>query len=179
MSKIDYFKQEFKQTSQKAIFGLCDDIKNQPAYIDNDIANKDKKWLGEVHNSTNTAVSFHPIDNCIDIFREDKEMSQRCDGILSYHDLKNIIFVELKDRKIKDDEWREKAEGQIKESIEYFFQNYKKDKFNKIAAWICNRQLAQQNYYTQIKKFKEEMGMVLYICSKINVPLYKKHKEKP
>lgn len=63
MRGIDFFLVEKTSHSSKDVFGLCDDNDEKPAYIDEDVANKDSKWIGVVHNTSRKKVEFYPIDH--------------------------------------------------------------------------------------------------------------------
>ena len=113
---INFFIEESKTHSNKNVFGLCDDDNSQPAYIDEDIANKNGKWIAQVINDSLKEIDFYPVDHCVEIKRADNTGAQRCEGILSYLD-NNIIFTELKDRRA---EWLTKAMEQIIETMSFF-----------------------------------------------------------
>ena len=98
---IDFFNNQCQQVSSEKIFGLCDEGGTQkPAYID---VNNQDKWIAEIENKEQKEVYFITIDICIEIWRDDdpKKMEKRCDGMLGY-DGNNLIFVELKDRKLRN-----------------------------------------------------------------------------
>ena len=171
--RIDFFKEEHKTHSNKEVFGLCDDDNDLPAHIDEDLGNKESKWIGEVHNDLKRMIAFYPVDHCVEIKRADGKMAERCEGFLLY--LENrIIFAELKNRQLFPEVWRKKAEEQILVTMRYFFDNYDKDSY-KIKAWICNKQLTNQNYFQQILDFKDKTkaefgkGYVLCIQKSINL----------
>lgn len=178
MPRIDFFEDGNKQITQKEVFGLRDDKKNQPAYIDEDLSNKEK-WLGTVYNDNGKVVAFYPVDNCIEMKRKEdpNNYASRCEGILRY-EVNNLIFTELKDRNLdKAQIWRKQAKSQILETLRYFFDNYDKNSF-KIKAWICNKkQLVNADYSIQIQHFKrcteEEFGIAnginLYIQREIHI----------
>ena len=174
MSRIDFFEEQNKQTSNKKEFGLRDDRENQPAYIDDILTNKDK-WFGTIKNDKEKLVAFHPVDHCVKLTRKDGTDASRCEGILHF-DNNKLIFTELKDQDVISN-WRKEAEEQIKETLHFFLNNYNKNDFQ-IKAWICNkRQLTYQNFHTQIKAFKEETketfklrhGIVLEINREIHI----------
>ena len=173
MSIVNFFVEECKTQSDKIIFGLCDDEDNKPAYIDDDESNKYLKWIGKVYNDSEKMVDFYPVDNCVDMRKHNGEMDERCEGFLSYSG-NNIIFTELKNRKIIPEGWRKKAEEQIMVTIKSFFDNYDKNSY-KVKAWICNKQLTNQNYYQQINEFRDKTkkdfgkSCVLYIQNSIYI----------
>jgi len=111
---IDFFNNRCQQATSEKIFGLCDEEGTQkPAYID--ISNQDN-WIAEIENEDQKEVYFIAIDNCIEIWRDDDptKMEKRCDGMLGY-DGNNLIFVELKDRKLKN---------AVMESVKDIFKEY-------------------------------------------------------
>jgi len=167
MPVIDYFKPENGQSTNEKLFGLCDDCNQQPAFIDT--VNRDN-WLGEIRNEQTIEVVFYPIDHCVKVFREDGATAQCCEGVLRYSDPQNIIFVELKNRKCKPDYWLKEAIGQIKETLAYFFKYNDRKEFAKVRAWIANKQLTNQNYWQQIKQFRADTGLVLYIQKSLSLP---------
>lgn len=175
MSRIDFFEEKNRQTTNEKEFGLCDDGNEKTAYIDVDLSNKNLKWCGIVKNDGEKEISFYPVDNCVDIIKEDGKMASRCDGILRYENA-NLIFTEIKDRKANSDSWRNKGAEQIVTTLKYFFENYEKDAF-KIEAWICNRQITFQSYLGKIKSFAKktkeifgfENGIVLTIQREIKI----------
>lgn len=171
--RIDFFNKEHKTHSNKEVFGLCDDDNDLPAYIDEDLGNKDSKWIGMAHNALKREIAFYPVDHCVEIKKADGKMAERCEGFLLY--LENrIIFVELKNRRLSSEAWRKKAEEQILVTIRYFVDNYDRNTYS-IKAWICNKQLANNNYFQQILEFKDKTktefgkGYVLYIQKTINL----------
>ncbi|MBO7134647.1 MAG: hypothetical protein J6W06_10900 [Bacteroidales bacterium] len=171
MRRIDFFEKKNRAYSNKKVFGLCDDDNQLPAYIDEDLANKDSKWIGVVDNGLEKNVYFYPVDHCVELERPDKSDAQKCEGILNYDD-NNIIFTELKNR---DSSWITKATNQIIETMSFFFDNYDSQSY-KTKAWICNKQLTNQNYYQQINDFKEQTkrifggnGYILYISKVFSV----------
>lgn len=173
MRRIEFFIEEKKSHSNENIFGLCDDEDNLPAYIDEDVTNKESKWIGVVRNASRKEVEFYPVDNCVKIRRDDGKMEERCEGIMSLPD-NRLVFVELKDRS-PSAAFRKKAEEQLLITMHYFFNNYDRDSYQ-IKVWICNKQLTNQNYFKQINDFKENTkqkfggrGFVLYISKSIDV----------
>jgi hypothetical protein len=168
--QIDFFKEEHKTHSNKELFGLCDDDNDLPAYIDEDLGNKDSKWIALVNNDSHKEVDFYPIDHCIELKRPDGNDAQKCEGIVCYGD-SYIIFTELKN---KNSSWLSKAMDQIIETMSFFFNDYDSRSY-RIKAWICNKQLTNQNYFQQINEFKDRTktefgkGYVLCIQKSINL----------
>ncbi len=78
---INFSQAKCQGTTDKKLFGLCDDPlpSKNPAYIDE----KDgSKWIAVVVNEDRHKVIFTAIDHCIEIKREDGKMAKRCDGVL-------------------------------------------------------------------------------------------------
>jgi hypothetical protein len=93
--EIDFFNSQCQSVSNNKRFGLCDEQDNkEPAYLDE---RNGAKWIAVVENEELKKIHFIAIDNCIDIWRDEKkkEMDKRCDGMLWYET--SIVFVELKE----------------------------------------------------------------------------------
>lgn len=83
---IDFFVQGQKSTSDKVLFGICDDTTDgakMPAYI-NDL--EPNKWIAEVHNQSKKNIDFFAIDHCIKWSLPNGNMAKACDGILAYNE---------------------------------------------------------------------------------------------
>lgn len=169
---IDFFREESKTHSNKSVFGICDDDNTLPAYLDEDLSNKDSKWIGVINNESQKEIDFYPVDHCVVLKRKDGSDAQRCEGILR-HNNTNIVFTELKNR---DASWLSKAMEQVIETMSFFFDNYDSQSYQ-TKVWICNKQLTNQNYFQQIAEFKEmtkvfchkNRGFVLYIRKSIDL----------
>lgn len=157
---IDFFKRVCKFTSNKNEFGLCDDPSPSanPAYIDEVDASK---WIGEVKNLEEKQFDFYAIDHCIDLLKPNGKMDSRCDGLL-HHD-NSLIFVELKQRKIKGSEWIKDGRKQLKITIDHFKTNHDIKSFEKVVAYVCNRYKPKVNmgHSVQLQMFKDETGFIL------------------
>ena len=169
---VNFFGEESKTHSNKSVFGICDDDNTLPAYLDEDLSNKDSKWIGVINNESQKEIDFYPVDHCVVLKRKDGSDAQRCEGILR-HNNTNIVFTELKNR---DASWLSKAMEQVIETMSFFFDNYDSQSYQ-TKAWICNKQLTNQNYFQQIAEFKEmtkvfchkNRGFVLYIRKSIDL----------
>jgi len=168
---VNFFGEENKTHSNKRVFGICDDDNTLPAYLDEDLSNKDSKWIGVINNESQKEIDFYPVDHCVVLKRKDGSDAQRCEGILRHNN--NIVFTELKNR---DASWLSKAMEQVIETMSFFFDNYDSQSYQ-TEAWICNKQLTNQNYFQQIAEFKEmtkvfchkNRGFVLYIRKSIDL----------
>ena len=165
--QVDFFKRKFIDKTDAMEFGLCDDSTDgdtKPAYLD---VEDREKWIAIVKNEPQYEVEFYPIDGCISWKRADGTMSGKCDGMLSFDDKKNIIFVELKGRNLKGD-WRAHGKSQLIETLEKFFSIYKMSDFQCVEAYICNkRQLLNQRYAVLEQNFKDETGVTLRVKREI------------
>ena len=65
-----------------------------------------------------------------------------------------------KDRKIKNSDWLSKAKGQIITTLQYFVKSYDLSSYV-IRAWICNKQITNQNCFLQINSFRDETKKLL------------------
>jgi len=91
---VNFYETNCRSTTNKRLFGLCDNEDNSPAFID--FVNK-SQWNALVINSAPPQeIIFVAIDNCIEIRRKNGEMDNRCDCLLTYPE--NIIFIELKNK---------------------------------------------------------------------------------
>ncbi|MCT4602637.1 MAG: hypothetical protein N4A59_07040 [Marinifilum sp.] len=163
---VDFFISGCKSTTTKDQFGLCDDPPpaNNPAYIDEDSS---EKWIAEVKNAGEILVNFHAIDNCIEILRPDGSMESRCDCMLHFNN--SLIFAELKDRGYRG--WIAKGSKQISNIIRIFKENYNVNEYDKIEAYICNKQrpLARTGTNTTVQKFRDETGITLKLDRNIKL----------
>jgi hypothetical protein len=163
---IDFFNSCCRTSSNNRQFGLCDDPTpaNRPAYIDE--SNNDK-WIAEVENITVKTVEFYAIDNCVEILRDDQTQESRCDGML--HCENSIIFVELKDRNYGG--WVAKGREQITTTFNVFKSNYDISRFQKIEAYVCNKQKprAITSCMIEKQKFKDDTGLCLNVHRQIVV----------
>ncbi len=161
--KVDFFIPACQTLNISApVFGLSDPQDGGPAYVD--LVNSDI-WVAEVDNRSDQPLNFTAVDNCIDIFREDGQMDNRCDGILTGGDY--IIFVELKDQR---GEWIQHAvENQLKTTIRYFKENYDIARYKKRFAYACNRRHPQFQYshMSMMEQFRHDTGVRLCIVNKI------------
>ena len=170
--EIDFFNSQCKSVSNKKLFGLCDEQDNkEPAYLDEQ---NGAKWIAVVENEELKKIHFIAIDNCIDIWRDEKkkEMDKRCDGMLWYET--SIVFVELKDRVSKKDKnaWVEDGEKQLKRTIEYFEKTEQSNKFTEKRAYIANKAhpIFKESQLQRMKSFKQETGYTLRIENRIKIP---------
>ncbi|MDP2722055.1 MAG: hypothetical protein Q8O72_04810 [Bacteroidales bacterium] len=165
---IDFFKEGCKTTSGKSIFGLCDDLPpaSNPAYIDE---NNSNIWIAKVHNPTKKPIDFYAIDHCVKLLRADGKQAKSCDGVLKYKD--NLIFVELKSRKMKGGVWLTDGATQIKATVFKFKENYDINTFGNVKAYVCNslKPYANQGHSSKIQMFKDETGLILRVQQKIEV----------
>ncbi len=164
---VDFFIPGCKSTTTKDKFGLCDDpppAKN-PAYINE---NTPGKWIAEVENNSEIPVDFHAIDNCIKLLRPNGEPESRCDCMLHYKN--SLLFVELKDRAYRG--WISAGSKQVANTIQKFKENHNTTDFDKIEAYICNKQrpLAITGVNETAQRFKDKTdGLTLRVSRTINI----------
>jgi hypothetical protein len=163
---IDFFQEKCSGQTNKKLFGLCDDNKKPtaPAYLDE----KDgSKWIAVVVNEYEYDVTFLAIDNCIEIKKNDGNMEKRCDAALFYDE--NFIFVELKERSAKGNDWVKDAEQQLKTTITYFEQALEAEKFIKKKAYIANSEHPKfkTSQIGRMSRFFQETGYVLRVENRI------------
>ena len=166
---VDFFNERYKIEVADKLFGLCDDSKDNnktPAYLDID---DKEKWIAEIYNNNSKQVAFYPLDCCVKWFLPDGNQAKVCDGMLSYNEQKNIIFIELKDRNPNNKQWRIKAEKQLKSTIDRYKISYSKN-LALIKAYVSNKQLLFDESNDEFMEcFKKETGVTLRYSRKIDV----------
>lgn len=98
-------------------FGICDDVdtaEKTPAYVNYE---NEKKWGAIIKNNSGKPLNFTAVDNCVVVRRENDDMENRCDAMLSNAD--NLVLVELKNERQK---WFSHAVEQLQKTIETFKQ---------------------------------------------------------
>jgi hypothetical protein len=152
--------------SCKSMFGLCDDPhpSKNPAYIDED---NGMKWIAVVVNETLFEVTFTAIDHCIDTKKANGNMDKRCDGALTFHS--TVIFVELKERTSRGNEWVVEAAKQLQSSIRNFEKHIGSDDYPVKKAYIANkdRPKFKETQSTRMRRFQDETGYTLRIENRI------------
>lgn len=152
--------------SQKKIFGICDEPapNNNPAYIDE---KNGQDWLAVVINDLLFRVTFTAIDNCIKLTRADGKSDKHCDGVLTFDS--TIIFVELKDRKPKGNQWVKDGELQLKRTIVQFEQTEEAEKYSSKKAYIANNQHPKfkSSQIRRMEQFLIDTGYILRIENRI------------
>ncbi|MGI4872112.1 MAG: hypothetical protein ACRYFX_13150 [Janthinobacterium lividum] len=146
-----------------ALFGLCDDIPRNRAYID---TASPPKWIAIVENSPAYEVTFTSIDNCIEIRRPDGTMESRCDGMLTYDD--SIVFVELKE---KNRGWLEEGLGQLETTLLIFKATHPERTYASQRVCLANSRhpLFAAGRATHTQEFKDKTGIVPLIQNKITL----------
>jgi hypothetical protein len=168
MNLITLSEENCQTRSAKKLFGLCDDphpAKN-PAYIDE---GDGAKWIAVVVNDHSFDVVFTAVDHCIETKRVDGNLDHRCDGVLHYNT--TVIFVELKERGARGNDWVVSAEKQLRASIRYFEKQINSDGFQMKKAYIANKEHPKfkdaQSF--RMKKFQDETGYTLRIENRIEL----------
>ncbi len=163
---INFFDANCQSQTNQPKFGLCDDLNEDPAYIDIDDCSK---WIAIVENNQEIEVIFTAIDNCIEILRSNGEMENRCEGMLTYNN--HIIFVELKERKYTNSVWIEEGEKQLRKTIAVFVNHNNLAIFKSKKAYIANSKKPQFQYShkDRMQKFRTDTGFRLSIQNTIKV----------
>ena len=165
MNSFDDFEIRFESSNE--IFGLCDDENNnEVAYLDE---GNGGTWIATVHNVHQEEVLFFPIDHCNLIPRlADGREPKQCDGLLKFNE--SIAFVELKSRSgRKSRQWIDKAEEQLRVSIDYFRQFGFISSMPNKKAYVVNSQRpkAYSSEAMRAEKFQKETGFLLRIKAHI------------
>jgi len=100
--------------------------------------NNDVKWCATILNPDCKSFRFVPIDNNIDIRRENNDKEKLCDGMLYVPSTNELSFVELKN--YNRGSYIAYAEQQLLTTISHFTANHDYKSFHKRRAFICNPQ---------------------------------------
>lgn len=163
---IDFFPVEHCAVSSKRTFGICDTTPQLPAFLDEEHG---ENWIAVIDNFYRHEISFIPIDNCIEIRRVDGTMDNRCDGML--YQGSTIVFVELKERRGRANDWINEGEHQLRVTIGYFEQTPESEQFVTKRACIANRNkpVFTRGQNSRMQKFYIETGYVLRVESRIEL----------
>jgi hypothetical protein len=160
---MNFFDQRCQTITSSTRFGICDDVDEQPAYINE--KNSDN-WIAVVSNESAKEITFTTVDKCV--FRHDKagNDSKRCDCMLTYTD--NIVFVELKDER---KEWISGAIEQLEATINSYKATHNLEKYRHKRAFAANKR--HPNFHTidneTMKNFFDNHGVRLNVQAEIVV----------
>lgn len=145
------------------LFGICDDVENSPAYIDQENA---EKWIATVINGEKECLNFYAIDHCAVFYREENKKISTCDAALQRGD--NLMFIELKNRKGRG--WLSKASAQLKSTLD-LYKAHQSNQTENIVCYAANlmRPSAPSSSIGARKAFKEETGFTLKVSTEIRV----------
>ncbi len=95
--------------------------------------------------------------------------SQLIGGDTNKDTLSFARFAELKDRAYRG--WISRGSKQVSITISKFKENHNINDFDKVEAYICNKQkpIAITAAITTIQKFKDETGITLRVGRKIRI----------
>ncbi len=137
-------------------FGIVDG--SPVAYCDIENA---EMWVAEVINKREEKVRFYPLDGRIRLFNSEGEQAECCDCMLADPELSRLIFIELKDRKLKPLDWLRKACCQLQSTIEGFREDLNG---RDVCAQVCNKKHDRVVRCTErMESFKRQTGFRLYV----------------
>ncbi len=136
---------------------------------------EEEKADAKVSNPSSIPVTFVPLDQTLDIYKESKGTDQEslCDGLL-YTD-SSLYLVELKSER---ESWRKEAKEQLENTIELLKKSgvlstggkFASIKFKHRYAYACNRQRRTiRNQHEKQKRFYKENGFHLLIKWEIKI----------
>ncbi len=155
---IDFLKADCQNTTNEIRFGLYDAEDQTPVEIkltDEDV------WNATILNNDSKSILITAIDNCIDVFRPNGEMDNRCDCMLTYDT--TILFVELKNKR---DSWQSEGLAQIENIVKIMVAENPDfyNGFTKRRAIVANRKhqfpafqesnLEQRQYFSSKYKMR-------------------------
>lgn len=165
MQQIDFFSSDcgFEETKSDK-FGIHDELdNNRKAYL---IFDSQKVWTLEVLNSEKKSIEFYPIDNCIEIYKENsKNKESTCDGMLKFDS--HLIFIELTESSHKS---VEECISQIKSTI-CLFKKYHPNLFfakkNAVVSKLTRR--TSTIIHERCLDFREETGFGLSVKTVLKI----------
>ncbi|MFK7796679.1 MAG: hypothetical protein AB8E82_04440 [Aureispira sp.] len=166
---IDFFISECHEQSAAKVFGICDDPppSEVPAYLSED-GNNEANWIATVFNKDEKNVDFYAIDHCIEIQKtsDAQKEESRCDGLLVVNNY--YKFVELKDCKLINKDWRKKGKQQLATTIAIFKNDNPTINSKNINAQICNKKHRAAIIYQESQdEFFDKTGIILKIDRQI------------
>jgi hypothetical protein len=167
---INFFDEKCHSQTHRHKFGICDPPfpPETPAYLDTE---NPSDWIAIVENFKEIEVTFTAIDKCVEIRKLDGSggMGKRCDGMLTYANC--LIFVELKERKAKNNVWVGEGEDQLRNTIRVFIENHGIEDYSSRKAYIANKKkpIFQTSQTERMEKFRQETGFRLIIQNTIKI----------
>lgn len=144
--KVDFYDENCQSDDiDHQLFGICDDENGERAYVSVD---QDSQWIARVMNPSQLSMTFTAIDNCIAILRDNGEMENRCDGMLTYPN--HIIFIELKNQRTGG--WISNGLDQIETTIRHFMANHKLADIKHKRAFVANKRKLYFHVLDSVRK---------------------------
>lgn len=164
---IDFEKATCQTETNKDKFGIYDPGDKKPAILKFEDATL---WHATVINTKQKQIKFTAIDNCIDIFRTNGEMAQRCDGMLTFNT--TIYYIELKTGRKA---WQQEGLNQIESTIKQM-QNKASAfaaQFTKRIAIVANKNARRPTFQSsnaaQREYFMKEYKTRVQFDAEINI----------
>lgn len=164
---VNFLKADCQNTTNKIRFGLYDAEDKTPVEIK---LTDEEMWNATVLNNDSKSILITAIDNCIDVFRSNGEMDNRCDCMLTYDT--TILFVELKNKR---GSWQSEGLDQIENIVKIIIAENPDfyNGFTKRRAIVANRKhrfpafqesnLEQRQYFSSKYKMRIQFGAEIII----------------
>ena len=110
---------------------IYDEQRQEPVKVVLDKQNLDYKYI-VVDNALHQTLEFTPVDNKIEIKKEDGNTDSVCDALVTSD--KRLSFIEIKDWR---QGWKSKAKEQCGNTLKHFSAAHPEDKRRK-QAYLCN-----------------------------------------
>ena len=165
--KVDFFNPSCQTITTERRFGLYDQENQTPASI---VLTDEAIWNATVVNNKGKTISFTAIDNCIDVLKENGEMDNRCDCMLTYE--ATLLLVELKNER---GSWQTEGLAQVEniakrmiEEIPKYYFSYKKRKAivsnrKKKFPAFHNSNAEQRQYFSSMYKMRIQFDAEIII----------------
>lgn len=164
---VDFLKTDCQNTTNERKFGLYDAEDKTPVKIE--LTDEDL-WNATILNNNRKNILVTAIDNCIDLFRQNGEMDNRCDCMLTYNT--TILFVELKNKR---DSWQSEGLAQIENVVKIMMKEIPDfyNGFTKRKAIVANRKHQfpsfQESNIEQRQHFSSKYKMRIQFTAEIVV----------
>lgn len=106
---VEFLKADCQNTTNEMKFGLYDAEDQTLVTIK---LTDEELWNATILNNDSKNILVTAIDNCIDMFRQNGDMDNRCDCMLTYDT--SILFIELKNKR---DSWQSEGLAQIENVV--------------------------------------------------------------
>jgi hypothetical protein len=170
MQTMSFFDSNCSENSRTdSLFGLVDPSENKDSNKRTfSTTESSETWNAKVINTDQLDVTFHAIDHCVEIFKDNSnDQESLCDGVLTFNE--SLYLVELK-RKNKD--FIPEAKLQLENTIRLLVISGGIDKYKSKKAFISNskhphfrviRSSEQKEFYDKNYGFRLDINYTIIL----------------